>query len=395
VSQAYDHQEELDWPPWVAAIFGGIALVTGVGVAVQRVSVGQGLLRPILLVSLVLSPYILEIVGYVTSKPIALPRPLFPVPVVVGTALLLLRPTELDFAPFALVFVSAQMAAESDHWPGLTVALAGITLMTGLELFGPWDGAFIWIIGIVFGWFGGFSVHAASERAGELKRAYAQLEEAQAGLADKAAADERSRIAREVHDVIAHSLSVTMLHVTAARMALQRGNRTEDALDALREAEDQGRKSLAEIRRTVGLLGPEESAQAPPMPALTDLPKLITDFRNAGLDVTLSMDGDVMSLPPTAGLNLYRIVQESLTNAAKHSPGAKASVHLNITDDDIRLRIFNEVTNGHAADTTLESGRGLRGITERAVMLNGSVFAGQDAGAGGWVVFLAAPRPPA
>jgi signal transduction histidine kinase len=262
--------------------------------------------------------------------------------------------------------------------------LSGVLAMATVivaELAGPWDtGGFIWVAGIAFGWLGGFLIRELETRTHELEAAHADL-------AEKAAADERSRIAREVHDVIAHSLSVTMLHVTAARMALEKGDRTHDAVDSLREAEQQGRRSLTEIRRTVGLLGPDESATAAPMPTTTDLPKLVEQFRDAGLDATLSMEGDVAGLAPATGLNLYRIVQESLTNVAKHAPRAKATVRLDVTAADIKLVVHNEL-NG-ARSPRSEDGLGLRGMAERAATLGGSLRTDDS---DGWTVSVVAPR---
>lgn len=399
MSHPQNPHEELEFPPWVAGIFGLIALATCVAVVHQRSHEGQGLMRPALLAGLVMFPYVVEVAAFLIARRwkviegflrTVMPRFAFVGIVFLGAALLIVRPAELDFAPFILVFLAAQTAAEADRWPGIAVALAGIALMVGVEVFGLWeDSSLIWTVGIVLGWFGGFSVHATTQRALELKRAYAQLEEAQAGLAEKAAAEERSRIAREVHDVIAHSLSVTMLHVTAARMALQKGS-DEPALESLQEAEKQGRKSLAEIRRTVGLLGPDADATASPMPGAGDLASLVEDFKGAGVDVSLRTSGNILALSPATGLSLYRIVQESLTNVAKHAPGARASVELTLSNDDIRLRVHNAPTNGNPPQSD-GGGLGIRGMIERASVLDGTLAAGPDDG--GWTVFLRAPRP--
>jgi signal transduction histidine kinase len=216
------------------------------------------------------------------------------------------------------------------------------------------------------------------------------LQNAQAGLAEKAATDERSRIARELHDVIAHSMSVTMLHITAARMALER-DRASDALDALQEAERQGRASLNDVRRTVGLLGQDDGAVAPPAPGVGDLPKLVGDFRAAGLDVGLHISGEVGEIPAATGLSLYRIVQESLTNIAKHAPGASATVDLDLTGT-IRLVISNTPVNGTPAAPAEGGGLGIRGMVERATSLGGQLHAGPAGD--GWAVELVAPLVP-
>jgi signal transduction histidine kinase len=182
-------------------------------------------------------------------------------------------------------------------------------------------------------------------------------------------------------------MSVTMLHITAARMALER-DRTPEALDALREAEQQGRTSMSDIRRTVGLLGPDANGAAAPMPGAADLPKLVADFQAAGLDVTLDMSGDVRSLVPAAGLTVFRIAQESLTNVAKHAPGAPARIELVVNADTIRLVVENATPNSAAPSDG--GGLGIKGMVERAAVLNGSLVAGP--GPDGWSVVLAAPR---
>jgi signal transduction histidine kinase len=354
--------------------------------------------------ALAFMPYLLDSIGAIVERPVGLPLFLFPIPIGIGIGYLAFHPTNIDFAPFVFVFTAAEMASRVrggdsanrerpslrglrpfwrlpfgglDAW-GL---LIGVGVMTAAELSGRFDGSFIWVIGILFGYFGGFMV-------GELDRRKHELEAAQAGLAEKAAADERSRIAREVHDVIAHSLSVTMLHVSAARMALQR-DRVGDALEALEEAEKQGRNSLGEVRRTVGLLGPDESSIAPPMPGLLDLPKLAADFRAAGLDVNVRIDSHPDGIPAAAGLNVYRIVQEALTNAVKHAPGAPVNVDVKVGDEGMHIRVHNTRLNGTAPNTS-GKGIGLRGMSERAVLLGGELTTDDT---DGWTVTVSAPRP--
>ena len=378
------HEELFDWPPWVPGIFAFLALAAGVTVIAQRAVAGEQVVAGIAFAVLVLLPFVLELVAAVTRRRFVLPFVLFPVPVLAGMAVLLANIDEGHFAPFVLVLLCAQMAAESDDRPlfGILVTVAACAEMVLFDIFGPHDDSFVWVIGISFGWFGGFSVQTLANQTFALKRANVEL-------AEKVATEERQRIAREIHDVIAHSLSVTMLHVTAARMALDRGEgRLDEARDWLREAEEQGRKSLAEIRRTVGLLGPDESAKAPPMPTATDLPTLVQEFRGAGLDATMSIKGDIDALPEAAGLNLYRIVQESLTNVAKHAPGATARVDLVIGDDDIFLSVHNTNGNGRARIPTDGGGRGLRGIMERAVLLGGEMAVDDT---NGWTVVVTAP----
>ena len=373
--------EVVDWPWWIPIAMAVAASAASVAAVLQRRVYGD-LTIPAVYCLIAISPFLLDVIDTLTPFKVALPLPLFPVPVLIGTALLLSRPAPVDFSATVLVFMTAEVVSRAmDHrWLSIAAPLSSVGLMAGLDMFGNYDDSFPWLMGFCFAGFGGFLIQTLGRKTAELKAA-------QGELAERSAAEERQRIAREIHDVIAHSMSVTMLHITAARMALER-DRSADALDALREAEQQGRNSLNEIRRTVGLLGPDEASTAPPMPTATDLPKLVADFQHAGLDVAMSTDGDLASVPAATGLNLYRIVQESLTNVAKHAPGATASIDLKINGEDIRLRVHNSNGNGTAFTERSESGLGLKGMAGRAAMMGGSLFAGADGD--GWTVALTA-----
>jgi len=156
-----------------------------------------------------------------------------------------------------------------------------------------------------------------------------RLSAAQAGLAERSRAEERSRIARDLHDVIAHSLTVSLLHVTSARLAVEHD--PADAARALADAERLGRLSLAEVRATMGLLRSEPAEGiAAPVPGADQVPRLVRQLREAGADVTLVADGDTTGLPATTGSTVYRIVQEALANASKHAPGSPVLVEISI-----------------------------------------------------------------
>lgn len=389
--QAFTPDE--DWPPFIPLVCASIVAINLAGAVLQRhmywsrpgpdIAFGYTLPGVLIAAGVIFLPYLLDAIGvFLRPREIGLPLWLFPVPVAAGVGYLMFHPATTDFAPFVLVFTAAEIAARKRDMPlfGLWGLATGVVAVLSSEVFGPFEGSFIWLMGVTFGWLGGYLV-------GELDRRKHELELAQAGLAEKAAADERSRIAREVHDVIAHSLSVTMLHVSAARMALER-DRTGDALEALAEAERQGRNSLGEVRRTVGLLGPDESSTAAPMPGIADLPKLAADFRTAGLDVMMTVDAED-GFPAAAGLNVYRIVQEALTNAVKHAPGAPVHVELKVHRDTVHLRVHNPRVNGTAADTS-GRGLGLRGMAERAALLGGEL---ETDASDGWTITMTAPRP--
>ena len=212
-----------------------------------------------------------------------------------------------------------------------------------------------------------------------------ELRTAQAGLAERARTDERNRIARELHDVIAHSLTVSLLHVASARMAVRYD--PAGAVRALEEAERLGRESLREVRATVGLLRVEGDGSAegvaPPLPGVAELPTLVQGFRSAGADVAFRVRGDLGTLPATTGLTVYRIVQEALTNAAKHAPGAEVAVDLAVTDTGVELTVDSAGPPGSG------SGSGAGSMRERAEALGGRFSAGP--GGRGWQVRASLP----
>jgi signal transduction histidine kinase len=209
-----------------------------------------------------------------------------------------------------------------------------------------------------------------------------QLRAAQAGLAERARAEERNRIARELHDVIAHTLTVLLLHVSSARLAVEHD--LDDAARALAEAERLGRESLAEVRLTVGMLHHDgDTGRTAPLPGMDDLPELVARFRSAGADVALATEGDTARLPATTGLAVYRIVQEALTNAVKHASGSPTTVRLVVGVDTVRLAVDS------AAEPGTGTGVGVLSMHERAESVGGTCQAGP--GGRGWLVQATLP----
>ncbi|WP_052668932.1 sensor histidine kinase [Nitriliruptor alkaliphilus] len=219
---------------------------------------------------------------------------------------------------------------------------------------------------------------------GKQARLVFQLGAAQDALVDEATARERKRIAREVHDVIAHSMAVTMLHVTGARLANEQG-RSDEVRAALLDAERLGRESLNEVRRTVGLLRDDTtSPTSEALPGTADVAELIATHRDVGMAVTARLDDGLDDVTGTVGLTAYRLVQESLTNAAKHAPNQPVDLDLALRDDEVVLRVVNALPHGAATEDHRSRGSGggvgggvgLRGMAERVAQLDGSLTFG-------------------
>ena len=234
-------------------------------------------------------------------------------------------------------------------------------------------------------WFVGISFSTVSTVfARRLRLAVVQLRSAQEELAERSRAEERNRIAAEVHDVIGHALTVSLLHISAARLALDES--PQEARRSLSEAERLTRASLEEVRATVGLMRTDRPEDRVPLPGAEDLPALVESFRRAGADVQLHVDDQLGTLGATRGLATYRIIQEALTNATKHAPGQSVVVRVGPTEDGTTVTVRNDSPR-HPVPTT--PGSGLRGMGERAEVIGGRLTAGPTDG--GWLVEAVLP----
>ena len=213
-----------------------------------------------------------------------------------------------------------------------------------------------------------------------------ELADAQDQLADQAAGEERRRIAREVHDLVGHSLTVVLLHVTGARRLVHRD--PDEAERALEDAERVGRGALADIRRTVSMLR-EEGDTRTPTPTGQDLHTLVDESRAAGMAIADELCGPIDELDETTGLASYRIVQEALANVARHAPGATTRVGIDVTPDNVAIEIDSR--GGRSPERPSDGeGNGLVGMQERATALGGSLTAGPTPD--GWRVQALLPR---
>lgn len=206
-----------------------------------------------------------------------------------------------------------------------------------------------------------------------------QAEREKRADAERAISEERTRIARELHDIVAHQVSLMTVQAGAAKTVAD--SDPQAARESMAAVEKAGRQALAEMRHMLGLLRPAKGTQdLGPQPGIADLTTLVRKVSEAGHEVSLKTDGQLAGLPPRLDLNIYRIVQEALTNVLKHAgPGASAEVSLSRDGNSINLSILDD---GHGGNTGLTSGHGLVGMRERAELLGGSFSAGPGAGRG-------------
>jgi signal transduction histidine kinase len=201
-----------------------------------------------------------------------------------------------------------------------------------------------------------------------------------------AVAEERARIARELHDIVAHAMSVMVLQVGAVRHKLP--ETLEEDRDALGRVEQAGRTALAEMRRLLGAMRNDgDGVELGPQPGLDALDSLVEDVRRAGLPVRLRVDGNPFPLPRGIDLSAYRIVQEGLTNALKHADATHAGVTVRYQPDELALEVADD---GKGPATTNGHGHGLVGIRERVSLYGGQMTMGAAA-AGGFILTARLP----
>lgn len=238
----------------------------------------------------------------------------------------------------------------------------------------------------VIAWLAGFALRerAIQVEAAEERAAHAERERESA--ARLAVAEERARIARELHDVVAHAVSVMVLQVGAVRHRLP--SSLADDRDALVGVEQAGRTALAEMRRLLGAMRrDDEDPELTPQPGLDRLDSLLEDVSRAGLPVRLHIDGDRFPLPGALDLSAYRIVQEGLTNALKHARAGQADVTIRYGVDEVRIEVRDDGVGG-SADAGV--GHGLLGVRERVKIFGGEMTAG-TAAQGGFVLSTRLP----
>jgi signal transduction histidine kinase len=269
---------------------------------------------------------------------------------------------------------------------GLVVVLVGSTLVVYHDpTHQPGDFLFTPVL-FAIGWIVGFALRERKHQAEAAEDRALRAERERESTARVAVAEERARMARELHDVVAHAVSVMVLQVGAVRHRLPPQSAEGEAL---RNVEQAGRTALAEMRRLLGALRQgDDLLELAPGPGLADLERLAADVRAAGLDVRLHVQGEPLELPRSLDLSAYRIVQEGLTNALKHSGGRRAEVTVEYTPDALRLEVRDDGPGSFARSDG--QGHGLIGVGERVKAYGGDMSA-FVAAAGGFVLRAALP----
>jgi signal transduction histidine kinase len=308
----------------------------------------------------------------------------FGAPVAVFGAVAAISFVESNFAPASFAVFLALLAGSFliGMAPDLRQALAGIPIMIAAVAITirnhPTDGfEDFFFVTVLLGcaWVAGFALRSKLADVQERQR----LAEEEAKLA---VSEERNRITRELHDVLAHSVSVMTVQASAVRRRLTPEQERER--EALLTVEETGRQALAEMRRLVGIMRTEEDSVAlTPQPGLGTLPALVEQVRQSGLPVELRVEGEPVKLPAGVDLSAYRIVQEALTNTLKHAGPARAWVAVRYAGDDVEIEVENDGrSDGDGDGDGAVAGHGLVGMRERVALCGGELHSGPRPGGG-------------
>ena len=286
--------------------------------------------------------------------------------------------------PFALGLALYTVASHTERrtavWAGLVglvALLASLIPRTGLN---GGESVLHVVVFVAAAWILGDNLRTKRAYYRELEERAERLEREREVNTRRAATEEQARIARELHDVIAHSVSVMVVQAAAASDVFEK--HPERAREALLSIEESGRSALTELRRLLGIVRTREQGRLEPQPGLGALPDLLEQVRATGLEVELKLEGELGELPTGVDLSAYRIVQEALTNTLKHAQASRARVRLGRRAGELELEIADD---GAGPGEESADGHGLIGMQERAALLDGVLEAG-PAPDGGFVV---------
>jgi signal transduction histidine kinase len=291
---------------------------------------------------------------------------------------LVVFPVGVYIAGMAAALLLGNLDDRARSRAGLAVVVAGAVIVVAND---PREsaGEFLSVsVLVMVAWLLGYLLRERAQQAAAAERRAARAERERETAARLGVAEERARIARELHDIVAHAVSVMVLQVGAVRHNLPPSLAQET--DALKDVEQTGRTALAEMRRLLGAMREErDAAEMAPQPGLGSLDALFTQIRRAGLPVELHVEGEPLTLPRALDLSAYRIVQEGLTNALKHAGASRADVALRYGASDLRIEVRDDGRGAAAGDGL---GHGLVGIGERVKLYGGEMAAGSDNGHG-------------
>ena len=289
-----------------------------------------------------------------------------------GDGVLLAFVGSLSIVGLASAFLLGNLRNPLKAGAGLIVVLVGIVIVV-YNIPGETASDLVFIpLRYVVAWVAGYALRERAEQAEAAEMRATLAERERDAAARIAVAEERARIARELHDIVAHAMSVMVLQVGAVRHKLP--SALEEDRDALGRVERAGRTALAEMRRLLGAMRRDgDGLELAPQPGLDGLDSLLEDVGRAGLPARLHVDGDPFELPRAIDLSAYRIVQEGLTNSLKHAQASRADVTVRYRDDELGI----EVVDDGAGEATGDGlGHGLVGIRERVKIYGGEMNAG-------------------
>jgi signal transduction histidine kinase len=332
-------------------------------------------------------PVLAAVAALFTTVPIVLRRyrPLGVLAVTVTAETLLLIFSNDSPVPVGVIVALYTVAAYCERRVSIRAAAWVAVPITVGEIVnnGPHAGRVIPELAVIaIAWVIGDNLRTRRAYLSELKERAARLEREREDKADRAVIEERARIARELHDVIAHNVSVMVVQAAAGEDVFDED--PDKARESLAAVASTGRAALTELRRLLGVIRAEDDRGDPayaPQPGIERIDELVGQVRETGLPVELSVLGEARPLPEGVGLCAYRIVQEALTNTLKHADASASQVHLRYVADALELQVLDD---GHGA-TTLNGeagGQGLIGMRERVALFGGELTAGPRSGRG-------------
>jgi signal transduction histidine kinase len=333
-------------------------------------------------------PVVEVILISLTTVPLAVRRyrPLAVLAITVSAAVLMLILTSYAQFPVGVLVALYTVASRCERpvsiraaeWAALPIAAAVFVNH------GPRLARVIPVLAVfAIAWVLGDNIRTRRAYLAELEARAARLEREREERDERAVSDERARIARELHDVIAHNVSVMVVQASAGEELFD--SDPEKARESLSAVASTGRAALAELRRLLGVIRSEEEREETPaytpQPGLEYLDELVRQVRDTGLTVELSVLGEPRELPEAVGLCAYRIVQEALTNTLKHADASEAQVSVRYVADALELQVLDD-GRGRAPLNGESSGQGLIGMRERVALFGGELTARRRPGEG-------------